>query len=164
MEGSAPKPPQPPPGAQPPGTQPPRPPKPGHELNPHDRIDGLSTWIGQLERKLRIRSWLALAVGAVALAAAIVAIVLIQGTREDSATDADVQNLRQELTGVEQSASKAAQDDVQSLSSRLSTLEDDVGKLRRNQSTTDDELSVVQDDINDLRTQISDLGSGGSGK
>ena len=45
---------------------------------------------------------------------------------------------------------------------RLSTLEDQVSKLRGDQSTTDDELSVVQDDIDEIRTQISDLDTGGS--
>ena len=141
--------------------QPPQP-TPGHNANPHDRIDGLRTWIGQLERKLNVRTWLALAVGAVALAAAIVAIVLVQGTKEDSATDADVQNLREELTGVEQTAAQAAEEDVRSLSSRLSTLEDQVSKLQGDQRTTDDELSVVKDDIDDLRTEISDLDAGSS--
>jgi septal ring factor EnvC (AmiA/AmiB activator) len=140
----------------------PRQPTPGHDANPHDRIDGLRTWIGQLERKLNVRTWLALAVGAVALAAAIVAIVLVQGTKEDSATDADVQNLREELTGVEQTAAQAAEEDVRSLSSRLSTLEDQVSKLQGDQRTTDDELSVVKDDIDDLRTEISDLDAGSS--
>jgi uncharacterized protein HemX len=159
------QPPQPPkPGTQPPGTQPPgaQPATPGHDADPHERIDGLRKWIGEVERKLGTRTWLALAVGVVALAAAAAAIVLGQGTREDSATDADVQNLREELTGVEQSAAQAAEEDVRSLSSRLSTLEDQVSKLRGDQSTTDSELTVVQDDIDDLRSQISDLDSAGS--
>ena len=103
-----------------------------------------------------------LAVGVVALAAGIAAIVIGQGTKEDSATDADVQNLREELTGVEQSASQAAEDDVKSLSTRLTALEDQVGKLRADQGTTDDEISVVQDDIDDLRSEISDLSSAGT--
>ena len=95
-----------------------------------------------------------------ALAAGIVGIVLVLGVKEDSATKADLDQLRDEVAGVEQSASEAAQDDVAALGDRVSQLESQLQSLRSDQTSTDQEISVLQDDIEDLRDDVSALESG----
>jgi len=99
-----------------------------------------------------------------AAAAAAVALVLVLGLKQDAATDEDVQSVRDQLSGVEQSASAAARRSVQSLNQRLTDLETQVGRLSTSQTTTRRELQVVQDDIKELRGQVSAArGSSGGG-
>jgi septal ring factor EnvC (AmiA/AmiB activator) len=150
------------------GQQPQPPPKPpgGQQqapADPHERIDGLRSWLAQVERKLGLRTYIGAALAVLALAAAGAAIYLALTTKEDAATEADVQNLREELTGVREAAAEAAQQDVQSLNETLGDLEDRLGKLESEQGSFRNELSVAQDDIRDLRNQISDIGTGQTG-
>lgn len=130
-----------------------------HSTDPHERIDGLRTWLAQVEHKLGIRTYAFAAACVLSLAAAAVAIVFALQLQEDSATKADLQNLRGQLGAVEESASEAAQDDLASISDGLDSLEGQVSQLSDDQGTTEDELKVVQDDIEDLRGQIDDLES-----
>jgi septal ring factor EnvC (AmiA/AmiB activator) len=153
----------------------PRPPSSEHaaapqSVDPHERIDGLRTWLAQVDRRLGIRTYAFAAASVLALAAAAVAIILALQLQEDSATKGELDRLRSEIGAVEESASEAAADDVRSLGNRLDELEGEVSALRDEQGTTQEELQVVEDDIDDLRSQVSDLesqqseeGSGGSG-
>jgi septal ring factor EnvC (AmiA/AmiB activator) len=136
--------------------------RPAQAVDPNERIDGLRSWLGQVDRKLGLRTYLGAAVTVLALAAGGAAIVLSLEAKEDAATDADVQNLREELTGVEQTAAEAAQEDVQTLNESLADVESQISRLEGEQRSQKNELSVVQDDIQDLRNQISDLESGGA--
>jgi septal ring factor EnvC (AmiA/AmiB activator) len=140
--------------------------------HPTTTLDGLRAWVAQIDRKLGTRFYALGAATVLALAAGIVAIVLVLGVKEDSATDSDLDQLREEVAGVEQSASEAAQDDLAALGDRVSQLESQIQALRSDQTATDQEISVVQDDIEDLRNDISALetadagsstGGGGSG-
>jgi septal ring factor EnvC (AmiA/AmiB activator) len=155
------KPPQPPRPPQPPGK--PQPPEAQKPADPQQRIDGLRSWLAQVERRLGVRSYIGAALAVLALAAAGAAIYLALTTREDAATDADVQNLREELTGVRESAAEAAQQDVQTINEALADLEDRIGKLENDQGSFEAELSVAQDDIQDVRDQISDLETANTG-
>ncbi len=126
--------------------------------------------LARLERRLGIRS---LALGAavvLALAAGIVGVVLALGAKDESATKDEVATLRDQVEAVQQEAAKAAEQDVATLTDRLDALEGRVNTIAGGQRTTESELSVVQDDIDELRDQVADLESappadtsGGSG-
>src|SRR5215208_627862 len=107
------QPPQPPAG-RPPGPQPPQSPAeqppaapgaPGGaspavadaSADPHERIDGLRSWIAQLERKLNVRTIAIGVVAVLALAGAIYGIVLARDTDKDAATEAQLEDVREEL-------------------------------------------------------------------
>jgi septal ring factor EnvC (AmiA/AmiB activator) len=130
--------------------------------DPHERIDGLRTWIAQLERKLNIRTIAIGVVGVVALAGAIYGIALARDTEKNAATEAQLEDVREELAGVSDTASEAAQDDLQSLQQRISALEEEFATLNQGDQKTEQEISVLQDDIQDLRDQIADLESSGT--
>lgn len=122
-------------------------------------LDGLRAWVAELDRKLGTRFYALAAASVLALATAIVGLVLVLGLKDDAATKADLGDLRQEVAGVEESATDAVQDDVAQLSERIDQIESQVQGLRSSQNSGDRELSVVQDDIADLRDEISDLRS-----
>jgi polyhydroxyalkanoate synthesis regulator phasin len=165
------RPPQPPPtGAEPAratGSQPVQ----GPRADPHERIDGLRAWLAQLDRKLGIRTYALGAAVVLALAAGIVALVLALQTQDDTnSIKDDMQGLRTQLGAVGKSASQAAEDEVQALNGRLDQLENRIKTLEGKSHTSDQRLGVVEDDIDDLRRQISGLeasttggGAGGSG-
>jgi uncharacterized protein HemX len=165
-----PKPPTPPPPPPPPSGRPPQPAQPTpppqqppKPVDPQQRIDGLRSWIAQLERKLGVRTYIGAALAVLALAAGGAGIFLALRVERDAATEADVENLREELTGVEQTAAQAAQEDVQALGQRITDLEEQISRLRSQQRSQSNELSVTEDDIQDLRDQISELDTGGTG-
>jgi septal ring factor EnvC (AmiA/AmiB activator) len=115
--------------------------------------------LAALERKLGVRT-LALGTAAVlALAAGIVGVVLALGAKDESATKDEVRTLRDQVEAVQQEAARAAEQDVATLTERLDALEGRVNTVAANQRTAESELSVVQDDIDELRDQISDLES-----
>jgi uncharacterized protein HemX len=147
--------------------EPPRPGEPSPAAadaatDPQERIDGLRSWLAELDRKLAIRTYALGAAVVLALAAGIVGIVLALGAEEDAATEADIQDVREQLASVEETASQAAEEDVESISQRISDLEDRVMRFSQEQSSVDQKISVLQDDIQDLRDQISDLESPGA--
>jgi TolA-binding protein len=116
---------------------------------------GLRAWVGQLDRRLGVLTYVGAALVVLAVAAAAVALVLTLSLKRDSPTKDEVDSLRDQLTVVEQSASQAAQSGVQSLNQRLSALESEVDKLSADQTTSERELEVVQNDIKELRSQTS---------
>jgi septal ring factor EnvC (AmiA/AmiB activator) len=119
--------------------------------------------VAQVDRKLGVRTYVGAAIALLALAAAVVSLVLTLSLKQDAATDDDVQSLRDQISGVEQSASTAAEDSVQALEQRLTDLEDEVNRLSTGQTTDRRELKVVQDDIKELRAEVSGTQSSGSG-
>jgi septal ring factor EnvC (AmiA/AmiB activator) len=122
-------------------------------------FEELRASVAQLDRKLGTRFYALGAATVLALAAGIVGIVLVLGVKEDSATNSDLDQLREEVSGVEESALEAAQDEVAALGDRVSQLESQIQSLRSDQTSTDQEISVLQDDIADLRDDISALES-----
>ena len=131
--------------------------------DPQERIDGLRAWVAQVDRKLGVRTYVGAAIAVLALAAAAVGLVLTLSLKQDAATDAEIQSLRDQISAVEQTASQAAQEDVQALDRRLTELEAEVNRLSAGQTTTRRELKVVQDDIKELRSQVAEAGSSSDG-
>jgi septal ring factor EnvC (AmiA/AmiB activator) len=118
-------------------------------------VEGLRAWLAQLDRKLGLRTYLGAAAAVLALAGAAVALVLVLSLRQDAATEEDVQSLRDQISGVEQSASQAAESRVAALEQRLNDLEDEVNRLSTAKTTSNRELQVIQDDIRELRGEVS---------
>lgn len=133
--------------------------KPVTGEHPVDSVGGLRAWVAQLERRLGTRFYALGAAVILALATAIVALILVLGLEEDSATRDDVQRLRDEVAEVQRSASKAADDEISALSDRVDSLEPQLQSLRSDQTATDQRLSVIEDDIADLRDEISKVAS-----
>src|SRR4051812_45322651 len=136
----------------------------GPRPDPHERIDGLRAWIAQLDRKLGIRTYAIGAAAVLALAGAAVGIVLAMQAQDDTdKAQKSVQELQTQLGTVGENASQAAQQEFQGLSGRLDKLASRVATLEQNGKTSGKRIQVVEDDIADLRTKISDLESSSSG-
>lgn len=139
-----------------PPRQAPEPPT-GEQAIPGQGLDGIRAWLAQLERELRTRSRIAAGAVIVALAASGVAIYFALDSPDDAATKSELNEVRTKITTVEQSALRAAADDVAAFGGEINRLEQMIrsqaGTAKRNRS----ELGVVTDDIDDLRRQISDL-------
>ncbi len=123
------------------------------------RPGGPTARIAQVDRKLGTRTWAGAVLLVLALAAAIVALVIALDARDNSATKDEVDQVSEQLSGIAEDASEAGdlQKSVDALSGRLDSLEDEVAGLGGADSDADQRLGVVEDDIEDLRQQISDL-------
>ena len=122
--------------------------------DPAEKLEGVHAWVAQLDRKLQTRFYALGAATVLALAAGIVAVVLALGLQDDSATKAQLAELRDQVDNATQSATDAAQDDLSDLEARLAEIESQLESLSSDQGATNREISVVQDDIADLREQI----------
>jgi hypothetical protein len=127
--------------------------------DPQEQIDGLRAWVADLDRKLGVRTYIGGALVLLSLAAAGVALFLALSVKRDAATKDDLNAMRSQLSSVEQFAATAANKGVRSLNQRLTDLETRVDKLSTGQTTSKRELQVIQDDIKELRSQVS----GGTG-
>jgi septal ring factor EnvC (AmiA/AmiB activator) len=114
--------------------------------------------LAQLDRRVSARTYVGAAILVLALAAAAVGLVLTLQLKQDAATKDDLASLRDQLAGVQQAATQAAQGSVRSLNQRLTTLENLVDRVSADEKTTKRELRVVQGDIKELRSQISSSG------
>jgi uncharacterized protein HemX len=128
-----------------------------------ERVEGLRGWLAQLDRRIGVRTYAGAAALVLALAAAAVALVLVLQLQDESATDSDIASLRQEIAGVEDAASEAAQEDVASLSDRVAEIDSQISQIASDQDATGREISVIQDDIQDLRDQIAEADTGNAG-
>lgn len=122
-------------------------------------------WLTKLDRKVGTRTYAGAAALVLALATAIVAVVLAVDARENSAGKGEVSRLEQQVASLTESAEATAdaEEDIDALSARLDSVEDELGALSSSSDRVEKQLEVIEDDIEDLRRQISDLGSQGSG-
>jgi septal ring factor EnvC (AmiA/AmiB activator) len=145
-----------------PAPQDPAPPDPAYQTGPQALDpEGQRAWLAQVDRQLKTRTYIGAAAAVLALAAGIVAIVLAIDARDKSASTADVQRLERELTVVAEDASGAteAQDNIDSLSDRVDSLEGTIEDAVSEEQGTNRRLNVIEDELEDLRQQISDLES-----
>lgn len=148
-------------GAEP---QPPVPPPTGEQpIAGPGGLDGIRAWLSELERKMRIRSWIAIGLALVGIGLGVAGLLIAQNTRDDAATEEDLNEVRTKITTVEQSAQQAASEDIAAFSRRLDALEQKVAaqgeQIDRNRS----EIRVNDDDIEDLRGDLADLADRVSG-
>lgn len=143
----------------------PEPEKPVEE--PAGPIDpeGQRAWLAQLERRLGTRTYAGAAALVLTLAAAIVALVMAIDSRENSATQEQVRGIERQLGLVAEDAGAFddVQGEVETLSGELDALEQQVEQFSGVERSIEDRLEVIEDDIEALRRQISDLDNGGNG-
>jgi polyhydroxyalkanoate synthesis regulator phasin len=162
---------------QPPGPgvpRPPGPPQPGQAPSgeqglqpgaaqppdPRQEVDALRAWVDDVDRRLKVRTYAGMVIAVLALAAGIVALILAMQAKDDSATKSEVQDVREQVATLEESAGQVTDEDLDAVTERVSTLEDRIGTLTDDRSSTEQQISVIEDDIQDLRDQIADLESG----
>jgi uncharacterized protein HemX len=121
---------------------------------------GLRAWLAQLDRRLGLRTYVIGAIAVLALAAGVVALVLTLQLRQDAATNGDVSSLRDRLTGVERSATRAAEESVQSLHQRIGDLLAEIDRISSAQAADKRELKALREHVRTLRDQVS-AGKGG---
>ncbi|HLM32071.1 MAG TPA: hypothetical protein VK326_10470 [Solirubrobacterales bacterium] len=145
-------------GTPPTGQEPTKPatPAPAPEAGA-DLIEGLRAWLAQLDRTVAVRTWIAAIALVLALAAGGAGVYFGLSAKDESATKDDVRALRDQVETVKRETSQAAKESVASVTDRLDALESRVSTIASGQRTSDSELSVVQDDIDDLRSQLADL-------
>src|SRR4051794_31842839 len=91
-------------------------------------LDGLRAWIGEVERKLGMRTRVFLALAAIAVGGAGAAVYLAVEAQEDSVSKADVQAVRDELAG-RIGAGEGGPTDLTQLEAELRALRAEVAKL-----------------------------------
>jgi hypothetical protein len=95
-------------------------------------LDGLRAWIGEVERKLGMRTRVFLVLVAIAVGGAGAALYLAIEAQEDSVSKADVQAVRDELAG--RIGTEGGETDLTQLEAELSALRAEVAKLREEES------------------------------
>jgi vacuolar-type H+-ATPase subunit I/STV1 len=155
-----------------PGPGPPQQPPPGTPLpqpgaaqptDPRQEVEALRAWVDDVDRRLKVRTYAGMVIAVLALAAGIVALIIAMQTKDDSATESELQDVREQVASLEESAGQVTDEDLDAVTERVSALEDRIGALTEDRSSTEQQISVIEDDIQDLRDQIADLETGASG-
>jgi hypothetical protein len=95
-------------------------------------VDGLRAWIGEVERKLRMRTRVFLVLAVIAIGGAGASIYLSIDTRNNSVSESDVQALQEQLEArISQVGAGAAGTDVTRLQAEVKALRVQVKALQR---------------------------------
>jgi hypothetical protein len=97
-------------------------------------LDGLRAWIGEVERKLGMRTRVFLVIAAIAVGGAGGAVYLAVEAQEDSVSKADVQAVRDELA--ERIGTESGEAGLTQLEAELRTLRAEVAKLQEEGSAS----------------------------
>ncbi len=101
-------------------------------------VDGLRAWIGEVERKLRMRTRVFLALGVIAIGVGGAAIYLALDTRSDAVSEGDVRALQEQLEGQFGTAGATSttqlQAEVNELREQLREVEEKGGASKRGAS------------------------------
>ncbi len=92
-------------------------------------LDGLRAWIGEVERKLGVRTKVMLALAVIAIGIAGAAVYLAIDTRQGAVSEGDVQELQQELEAQIDSEAGGGGAETASLEAELDALRAQVEKL-----------------------------------
>jgi uncharacterized membrane protein len=93
-------------------------------------LDGLRAWIGEVERKLRMRTRVFLVLAVIAIGAAGAAIYLAIDTRDSAVSESDVQTLQEQLeTRIDEGGGASSGTGVAQLEAELGELQTQVQQL-----------------------------------
>jgi hypothetical protein len=92
-------------------------------------LDGLRAWIGEVERKLGMRTRVFLVLATIAIGGAGAAIYLAIDTREDAVSESDVQELQERLEARTGTSSVGGPASLAQLEAELNALEAEVERL-----------------------------------
>lgn len=92
-------------------------------------LDGLRAWIGEVERKLGMRTRVFLVLATIAIGGAGAAIYLAIDTRDNAVSESDVQELQQRLEGQGGGAGSTVDPKVIQLETELKALQAEVDRL-----------------------------------
>ncbi|MEO7198273.1 MAG: hypothetical protein ABIZ50_07340 [Solirubrobacterales bacterium] len=120
-------------------------------------IDGLRSWIAEVERKLGLRTYVGTAAVVLALATSIVAIVLAVDARDNSASNDDLNRISSEIS------TQSGATDLTALDQRLAALQAQVDALAPTGGGTDEQLSAIEDTLDELSGRVKDLESASGG-
>lgn len=156
------------PGAPPgPGTPPGLPPAPPAEEP--TSLEALRAWVAQLDRKLGLRTYIVLAASLLALACSVVAVVLAIDARDNSASPNEVAALEERIAALETAttgttapvdpsieAPEIGGGDVPSgeTAAELDDLQDRVDDLLATDQATEQRITAIEQDIEDLRSEL----------
>jgi hypothetical protein len=93
-------------------------------------LDGLRAWIGEVERKLGMRTRVFLVLATIAIGGAGAAVYLALDTRDDAVSESDVRALQEDLEARIGAGGTTGTADVAQLEAELNALEAEVEKLR----------------------------------
>jgi hypothetical protein len=149
-----------PPVTKPPGRIPP--PGAPTTMPPRPTLEGLRAWLATLDRRLGIRTYLGIAAVILALAASAVAIVLAIDARDNSADNDDLNAISERVNELDGGTTDTGLTDA-SIEARLTALEDQISNADDGAggAATAQRLDVLENDVEELRSQLDDLESSG---
>ena len=93
-------------------------------------LDGLRAWIGEVERKLSVRSRVFLVLVAIAIGGAGAGIYLALDAREDAVGEGDLQALQERVETQTDAGALGEEPDLATLEAELQALRDELDQLR----------------------------------
>jgi glutamate dehydrogenase/leucine dehydrogenase len=100
-------------------------------------LDGLRAWIGEVERKLGMRTRVFLALATIAIGVGGAGVYLALDARSDSVSESDVRELQEELEAQIGTGGTTGAADFATLEAELDALRAEVEKLRSQDGATD---------------------------
>jgi len=125
-------------------------PRPAPAPDLQERMQGLQGWMAEIERKQARMTYFGGAAAILALATAAVALV-IAITGQQSTQD-DVDELRRDVSGLQQSVKTATENQLRGVSESLGSIDERIEALKSAQQRDAATLRTLQNQVNSLQT------------
>jgi hypothetical protein len=127
-------------------------------------LDGLRAWIGEVERKLGMRTRVFLALATIAIGVGGAGVYLALDARSDSVSEEDVRELQQELEAQIGTGGATGAPDVAALEAELDALRAEVDELRGEGGATDQGKGGAPGGTGEGGAAGDDAGTGDTGE
>jgi TolA-binding protein len=127
-----------------------------------ERVEGIQGWMAEMERRQGRMMYFGAAACVLAALAAAAALYIALSTQSDSATKDDVDQLQEQVTGIQQQVKRATETQLKGVNETLGSLDQRVEDLKQKQAQDAKDITALEEQVA-ANARAAAAGGGGTG-
>jgi len=122
------------------------------EPNLQERLEGMQGWMAEIERRQGRMTYFGAAACGLAVLAAAAALYLALSVRSDSATKDDLDELQEQVSGIQQEVKQATETELKGVNETLGSLDQRIEDLKQKQAQDAEDIAQLQNRVSSAAT------------